>query len=75
MVEGLSGENPSLSAEVEISHDGVNWAKEGTVSEPILQKGLHFIRVNHFGNWLRLNCRISGEQPTFRLNIQIALKE
>jgi hypothetical protein len=75
MVEGLSGQNPSLTAEVEISHDGVNWAKEGTVSDPITKKGLHFIRVKHFGNWLRLNCQVSGEQPNFRLNIQIALKE
>ncbi|GHV59460.1 hypothetical protein FACS1894182_13600 [Bacteroidia bacterium] len=73
-VEGLSGKNPSLTAEVELSHDGVNWVKEGTVSEPISQKGLHFIRVKHFGNWLRLNGKITGEQPSFRLNIQIALK-
>src|SRR5690606_8142844 len=73
-VEELSGNNPSLTAAVEISHDGVNWVAEGTVSEPITALGLHFIRVRHFGNWLRLNCKISGEQPVFRLNIQIALK-
>lgn len=75
MVEGLKGKNSSLIAEVEISHDGVNWASEGTVSEPITKKGLHFIRARHFGNWLRLNCRVTGEQPSFRLNIQLALKE
>lgn len=75
MVENLSGNNPKLVAEVEISHDGVNWAREGTISEPITQKGLHFIRVKHFGNWLRLHCHISGEEASFRLNIQIALKE
>lgn len=75
MVENLSGETPELIAEVEISHDGVNWAKEGTVSEPITKEGLHFVRVDHFGNWLRLNCHISGKQASFRLNIQIAAKE
>jgi len=75
MVENLSGKDPVLTAEVEISHDGVVWVKEGTVSKPITKKGLHFVRVKHFGNWLRLNCNISGEQPCFRLNIQIALKE
>jgi len=75
MVEKLSGVNPALTAAVEISHDGVRWAKEGTVSEPITQEGLHFLRVKHFGNWLRLNCRVGGESPVFRLNIQIALKE
>ena len=75
MVEGLSGKNPRLVAEVEISHDGISWASEGTVSGPITKEGLHFVRVRHFGNWLRLNCKISGENPSFRLNIQIALKE
>jgi hypothetical protein len=75
MVEDRSGHNAQLIAEAEISHDGVYWAKEGTVSDPIVNKGLHFIRVKHFGNWLRLNCKISGNDPSFRLNIQIALKE
>ena len=75
MVERLSGKDSALIAEAEISHDGVNWAKEGTVSEPITKKGLHFMRVRHFGNWLRLNCSISGKEPCFRLNIQIALKD
>jgi len=74
MVEKLSGEDASLSAEVEISHDGIDWAKEGTVSASITQQGLHFVRVKHFGNWLRLNCRVSGKNPVFRLNIQLALK-
>lgn len=73
-VEGLSGGNAALVAAVEISHDGVNWVGEGTVSEPVDKLGLHFIRVKHFGNWLLLNCSITGEQPVFRLNIQIALK-
>jgi hypothetical protein len=75
MVEDISGQNSQLIAEVEISHDGVYWVKEGTISESIAHKGLHFVRVKHFGNWLRLNCKISGDAPSFRLNIQIALKE
>lgn len=74
-VEELSGANSTLIAAVELSHDGIHWVKEGTVSDPITSKGLHFIRVNHFGNWLRLNCCIKGNDPVFRLNIQIALKE
>lgn len=75
MVEALSGKSPKLTAEVEISLDGINWVKEGTVSDPITALGLHFIRVKHFGNWLRLNCKISGQEPSFRLLVQIALKE
>lgn len=73
-VERLSGNQPTLVAAVEISHDGVHWAKEGTSSEVITRQGLHFIRVRHFGNWLRLDCNIGGQQPVFRLNIQLALK-
>ncbi|WP_262244943.1 hypothetical protein [Parapedobacter soli] len=73
-VERLAGTDPTLTAAVEISHDGVNWVGEGTVSDPINTLGLHFIRVKHFGNWLRLNCQVSGREPLFRLNIQIALK-
>lgn len=73
-VERLTGTNSVLVAEVEISHNGIEWAKEGTVSAPITAEGLHFIKVKHFGNWLRLNCNIKGENPSFRLNIQVALK-
>jgi len=49
MVEELKGINPELEAEVEISHDGVFWAKEGSSIGPIKEKGLHFVRVSYFG--------------------------
>ncbi len=75
MVEELKGVNPSLIAKVQISHDGVNWCDEGTVSEPITKEGLHFIRVKHFGNYLKLDCKVGGEEPSYKLNIQIACKE
>lgn len=75
MVEGISGENAALEADVEISHDGVNWAKEGSVLGPVREEGLSFVRVKHFGNWLRLNCSVTGDNPKFKLLIQIALKE
>lgn len=75
MVEEVSGAGASLSAEVEISHDGVTWAAEGTQTDAVVEEGLHFLRVSHFGNWLRLRVRISGNKPAFKLNLQIALKE
>ncbi len=75
MVENVSGEGTRFEAEVEISHDGVHWTGEGSVLGPLEEKGLHFVRVSHFGNWLRLNCRISGNRPALQLLIQIALKE
>jgi hypothetical protein len=75
MVEQMSGDDPCLTARVQISHDGVNWCDEGTVSGPVDKEGLHFVRVRHFGNYLRLACHITGTNPSFKLNIQIACKE
>lgn len=75
LVEDVTGVNPVLTAKVQISLDGIHWCDEGTESGPISTKGLHFIRVKHFGNYLRLDCRISGGDPSFKLNIQIACKE
>lgn len=75
MIEEVGGGEATLDTHVQISHDGVNWADEGTSLEQMRNKGLHFIRVKHFGNWLRLKCRIKGDDPAFRLNLQIALKE
>lgn len=74
VVEDVSGKAASFSASVEISHDGINWVSEGSDIGPLTEKGVNFIRVRHFGNWLRLNCRIGGDTPEFKLLIQIALK-
>ena len=64
--------DPELNARVQISHDGVHWCDEGTVSGPI-RDGLNFIRVREFGNWLRLDAPVTG--GSMKLNIQIACKE
>lgn len=75
VVEGVSGEGAKLDCRAQLSHDGVNWADEGSELSGVTSEGVHFLRVKHFGNWLRLACRISGQSPSFRLLIQIALKE
>ena len=75
MIEDVSGENSLFQASVQISLDGIHWVDEGSTLQPVDAKGLYFIRVSHFGNWLRLDCRITGTNPAFRLNLQIALKE
>lgn len=74
-VEDVSGSGATLNAKAQISADGLLWADEGTTFEPITEKGLHFIRVNNFGGWLRLACSITGQAPRFRLLVNIALKE
>lgn len=49
------GVGPAGRAFVEISPDGMNWAREGTVFDlPTAKNGVTFARVTRFGNWLRL---------------------
>jgi hypothetical protein len=74
-VEDVSGDAPVLNAAAQISADGITWVNEGSVFKPISDKGLYFIRLEHFGGWLRLDCRVSGEGARFRLLVNIALKE
>ena len=75
VVEEVSGREARIDCHAQISHDGVNWADEGSELREVKEKGTHFLKVSHFGNWLRLRCCVSGEGAKFRLLIQIALKE
>lgn len=71
-VEDIVGKGV-LNSRVQISHDGIHWADEGTAFEPISERGLHFVKVSHFGNYLRLKNDIEGAE--FKMQIQIACKE
>lgn len=73
-VEDLKG-NGRLRAHVQISVDGVRWVDEGTHFDIISEKGDHFVKVTHFGGYLRLRCEIEGDSPTFKLTIWWVLKE
>jgi hypothetical protein len=43
------------TAHVEISPDGMRWAREGTsFALPVRKDAVAFARLGHFGNWLRL---------------------
>jgi hypothetical protein len=49
--EGAAG-----TAHVEISPDGMRWAREGSsFALPVAKDAVAFARVAHFGNWLRLS--------------------
>jgi hypothetical protein len=74
-VEDIQGESPVLKARIQISADGVNWVDEGTSFDPIKRKGHYFIRVTHFGGWLRVWGDIEGPDSAFNLTIHLALKE
>ena len=51
---------PLLSARVQISPDGMHWCDEGSVLRLARCQSLGWVRVSHFGGWLRL-CGEVGE--------------
>lgn len=71
LVEDIIGQG-TFDAKVQISLDGVHWADEGTAFETISSCGLYFVKVKHFGNYIRLKTDIAGAE--FKLQIQIASK-
>lgn len=54
-MEAANGELPQVRAQ--ISPDGMRWVDEGAaVAMPRNKDDLEFLRVRHFGNWLRLKA-------------------
>lgn len=52
-MDAATGELPRIR--VQISPDGMRWVDEGAaVTVPRNKGDLEFLRVRHFGNWLRL---------------------
>jgi len=74
-VESIAGESPELDAAVQISVDGVRWVDEGTIFKTISATGDYFVKVSHFGGFLRLRGAIKGDQTKFNLTIWWVLKE
>ncbi len=74
-VHELSGKDVTFDAKVQVSVDGIEWIDEGT-NFPIINKpGNCFIKVSHFGGWLRLRNMITGKEPNLKLTIHLVLKE
>jgi len=66
--------NGSVSAQVQISPDGIHWCEEGSQLFLPAEPGLTFCRVSHFGGWLRL----AGQLPdgvTMKVIVYLSLKE
>ena len=74
-IEDIVGENPMLRAKVQISSDGINWIDEGTTFSPITSCGDYFVRVSHFGGWLRLDGEVQGQESRMQATIHLVLKE
>ena len=73
-IHELSGEGVKLDSIVQVSVDGIQWIDEGTNFPSIEKEGNYFIKVNHFGGWLRLNNSIEGKNPKIKLTIHLVLK-
>jgi hypothetical protein len=74
-VHETSGSGVRLDARVQVSVDGIEWIDEGTSFAPIAGPGNSFVKVSHFGGWLRLACTVSGRAPRAKLTVALALKE
>lgn len=74
-LDEVHGDDPELKLKVQISADGINWMDEGTEFSPIKKDGHHFVRVSHFGGWLRLAGEVTGEESRYIVTVQLVLKE
>ncbi len=62
-------------ARVQISPDGIHWADEGSnLRLPEHAEELKFVRVRHFGGWLRLAGVLAAEAQ-LKVIVALALKE
>lgn len=64
-----------LQARAQISPDGIRWIDEGTTIETSQNPGLYFLRISHFGGWLRLRFTISPDSESAVITTHLVLKE
>lgn len=64
-----------LLARPQISADGIHWVDEGSSFSPMKGIGVWYLRLSHFGGWLRLCCETEGENARFNVMIHLVLKE
>jgi hypothetical protein len=69
----LNGTSPQIFFKVQISADGLNWINEGAELET-KEKGLNFIKIGHFGGWLRLKAEVKGSGVSLETTIHLVLK-
>jgi hypothetical protein len=64
-----------FSPGAQISVDGVSWIDEGTSFPCLSAPGQYFVRLRHFGGWLRLIGRVEASTTGITLTVNLALKE
>ncbi len=63
-----------LVAHPQISADGIHWVDEGSHFPPMSGTGVWFLRLTHFGGWLRLCCDTQEEHAKVQVMIHLTLK-
>ena len=63
-----------LTMTAQISPDGLFWCDEESGSFCLKEVGLASTPLRNFGQWLRLDARLTGKNPHVKLLIYLALK-
>ncbi len=67
------GHKGRLKFAAEISPDGMRWCPEGTTCEIAQGSDLAFLRIRHFGSWLRIR-RLDRTKATPKVIVYLTLK-
>jgi len=71
----IKGSNAALAITPQLSPDGLFWCDEGREERVLRAPGLWSFALRDFGQWLRLRCRVTGQEPSVKVLIYLALKE
>ena len=70
----IAGEQTELILRSQVSPDGLFWCEDGGRPMHMTSVGLDSRAVREFGSWLRLDARLSGNNPRVKVMIYLALK-
>ncbi|MEX2569457.1 MAG: hypothetical protein WD431_26180 [Cyclobacteriaceae bacterium] len=73
-VEKIVSDVLAMKVYSQISVDGVFWIDEGATLDTITKEGRYFLRLKHFGGWLRLRCEMTDNSKA-NLTIHLVCKE
>lgn len=70
-IEHITEGNPTFTAKVQLSPDGVRWADDGETPVATMSgEGVHIIKVApNFGNFIRLDVRTEGGEAMLCVSI------
>jgi hypothetical protein len=73
-IQETNSPEAQLIAHPQISADGIHWIDEGAKFPPMSGVGSWFLRLRHFGGWLRLSCDAQARDARFNVMIHLVLK-